>query len=192
MSSKSFTERQGQYLAFIDAYTRVHGRPPAETDLQRHFRRQPAIGAPDGAHVGTRRPHPPPARGGAQHRGVGGPRSLPVLRHPNPSNPLCRGTSASWHHGWRCRIEETAAALLTRPLLAIQQRLLASKRGEMVRGRSRTDICPSTVSRTLHSIWKQETVGRMLDVLAVWQPKAASLVCFDASTIRQDELACVS
>ncbi len=33
----SFTDKQGQYLAFIDAYTRVHGRPPAETDLQRHF-----------------------------------------------------------------------------------------------------------------------------------------------------------
>ena len=37
MSEKSFTDRQGQYLAFIDAYTRVHGRPPAETDMQRHF-----------------------------------------------------------------------------------------------------------------------------------------------------------
>src|SRR3569833_4444313 len=31
------TERQGRYLAFIDAYTRVNGRPPAEADLQRHF-----------------------------------------------------------------------------------------------------------------------------------------------------------
>jgi DNA-binding MarR family transcriptional regulator len=41
MSAKSFTERQGQYLAFIDAYTRVHGRPPAEIDLQRHFRVSP-------------------------------------------------------------------------------------------------------------------------------------------------------
>ena len=33
----SFTDKQGQYLAFIDAYTRVHGRPPSEADLQRHF-----------------------------------------------------------------------------------------------------------------------------------------------------------
>src|SRR4051812_12960677 len=41
MSAKSFTERQGQYLAFIDAYTRVHGRPPAETDMQRHFQLTP-------------------------------------------------------------------------------------------------------------------------------------------------------
>ncbi len=37
----SFTDRQGQYLAFIDAYTRVNGRPLAETDMQRHFRVSP-------------------------------------------------------------------------------------------------------------------------------------------------------
>jgi len=30
-----FTEKQGQYLAFIHAYTLVLGRPPAEADLQR-------------------------------------------------------------------------------------------------------------------------------------------------------------
>jgi len=33
----TFTLKQGQYLAFIYAYTRVLGRPPAEADLQRHF-----------------------------------------------------------------------------------------------------------------------------------------------------------
>jgi DNA-binding MarR family transcriptional regulator len=33
----SFTDKQGQYLAFIDAYTRVHGHAPAEADMQRHF-----------------------------------------------------------------------------------------------------------------------------------------------------------
>ena len=36
-TGSSFTNKQGQYLAFIDAYTRVNGRPPAEADLQRHF-----------------------------------------------------------------------------------------------------------------------------------------------------------
>jgi SOS-response transcriptional repressor LexA len=36
-TAPGFTGRQGQYLAFIDAYTRVSGRPPAEADLQRHF-----------------------------------------------------------------------------------------------------------------------------------------------------------
>ena len=37
----SFTQKQGQYLAFIDAYTRIHRRPPAEHELQRHFRVSP-------------------------------------------------------------------------------------------------------------------------------------------------------
>ena len=36
-----YTERQGQYLAFIYAYTRIAGRPPAETDMQRHFQVTP-------------------------------------------------------------------------------------------------------------------------------------------------------
>ncbi len=33
----SFTAKQGQYLAFIYAYTRVLGCPPAEADIQRYF-----------------------------------------------------------------------------------------------------------------------------------------------------------
>jgi DNA-binding MarR family transcriptional regulator len=33
-----FTARQGQYLAFIHAYTLVNGRPPAEADMMRFFR----------------------------------------------------------------------------------------------------------------------------------------------------------
>ena len=37
----SFTPKQGQYLAFIYAYTRVQGRPPAEAELQRYFRVSP-------------------------------------------------------------------------------------------------------------------------------------------------------
>ena len=36
-----FTEKQGQYLAFIHAYTLVNGRPPAEADLERFFRVTP-------------------------------------------------------------------------------------------------------------------------------------------------------
>jgi len=32
-----FTQLQGQYLAFIFAYTKVNRRPPAQADLQRHF-----------------------------------------------------------------------------------------------------------------------------------------------------------
>ena len=33
----SFTPKQGQYLAFILAYTRLNRRPPAEADMQRYF-----------------------------------------------------------------------------------------------------------------------------------------------------------
>ena len=32
-----FTERQGQYLAFIHAYTKIHRHPPAQADLGRYF-----------------------------------------------------------------------------------------------------------------------------------------------------------
>ena len=37
----SFTAKQGQYLALFHAYTLVLGCPPAEADLQRHFRVTP-------------------------------------------------------------------------------------------------------------------------------------------------------
>jgi Mn-dependent DtxR family transcriptional regulator len=36
-----FTPKQGQYLAFIYAYTQVHGRAPAEADMQRKFQVSP-------------------------------------------------------------------------------------------------------------------------------------------------------
>jgi hypothetical protein len=36
-ASYSFTPKQGQYLAFIYNYTQIHGRPPAEADLQQFF-----------------------------------------------------------------------------------------------------------------------------------------------------------
>ena len=32
-----FTDAQGQYLAFIYAYAKIHRRPPAEADIQRFF-----------------------------------------------------------------------------------------------------------------------------------------------------------
>lgn len=35
--AETLTAKQGQYLAYIYAYTIVMGRPPAEADLQRHF-----------------------------------------------------------------------------------------------------------------------------------------------------------
>jgi DNA-binding MarR family transcriptional regulator len=39
--AKPFTQKQGQYLAFIYAYTRLHRRPPAEIDMQRYFQVSP-------------------------------------------------------------------------------------------------------------------------------------------------------
>ena len=36
-----FTEKQGQYLAFIHAYTRLNQRYPAEADIQRYFEVSP-------------------------------------------------------------------------------------------------------------------------------------------------------
>ena len=37
----SFTEKQGQYLAFIGNYTTMHGCAPAEADFQRFFQTTP-------------------------------------------------------------------------------------------------------------------------------------------------------
>jgi Mn-dependent DtxR family transcriptional regulator len=39
--AKTFTPKQGQYLAFIHLYMRLHRRPPAETDIQQYFRVSP-------------------------------------------------------------------------------------------------------------------------------------------------------
>ena len=41
LSGQSFTEKQGQYLAFIYTYSCMFRRSPAETDMQRHFRVTP-------------------------------------------------------------------------------------------------------------------------------------------------------
>ena len=39
--AKTFTPKQGQYLAFIHLYMRLHRRPPAEADMQEYFRVSP-------------------------------------------------------------------------------------------------------------------------------------------------------
>ena len=36
-----FTPKQGQYLAYIYGYSRLHRRSPAEADMQRHFEVSP-------------------------------------------------------------------------------------------------------------------------------------------------------
>ena len=40
-SARTFSHTQGQYLAFIHAYTRLHRRPPAEADMREYFRVSP-------------------------------------------------------------------------------------------------------------------------------------------------------
>jgi Mn-dependent DtxR family transcriptional regulator len=40
-SAKTFTAKQGRYLAFVYLYTRLHRRPPAEADMQEYFRVSP-------------------------------------------------------------------------------------------------------------------------------------------------------
>ncbi|HEU5115716.1 MAG TPA: helix-turn-helix domain-containing protein [Isosphaeraceae bacterium] len=36
-----YTPKQGQYLAFIYYYTKIHGIPPAEADMQRYIQVSP-------------------------------------------------------------------------------------------------------------------------------------------------------
>lgn len=36
-ASTPFTEKQGQYLAFIHTYNMVNGQAPAEADMERYF-----------------------------------------------------------------------------------------------------------------------------------------------------------
>jgi len=72
-------------LAFIDAYTRVHGRAPAEADMQRHF----GV-TPPSVHqmvltlerAGLIRRQPGLAR---SIQVLVDPDRLPRLRHPKPS-----------------------------------------------------------------------------------------------------------
>ena len=80
----SFTDKQGQYLAFIDAYTRVHGRSPAETDMQRHFQVSPPcvhqmVLALERMGLIRRQPGIAPSI-----EVLVAPEHLPVLRHPQP------------------------------------------------------------------------------------------------------------
>jgi DNA-binding MarR family transcriptional regulator len=85
-----FTPRQGQYLAFIHAYTLVNGRPPAHVDIQRFFRLTPPT---------VHQMLLTLEKAGLISRKAGVPRSVAVLverdRLPrldppdfNPSNPL--------------------------------------------------------------------------------------------------------
>jgi len=37
LPGRRYTHKQGQYLAFIYYYTKIHGMAPAESEMQRYF-----------------------------------------------------------------------------------------------------------------------------------------------------------
>jgi DNA-binding MarR family transcriptional regulator len=78
-SAPRFTPKQGQYLAFINAYTLVLGRPPAEADLQRYFQV-----TPPSVHQMVLTLE----RAGLIHRQPGVARSIRVLLEPDALPPL--------------------------------------------------------------------------------------------------------
>jgi repressor LexA len=41
VTKKPYTDKQGQYLAFIYYYTKISGCAPAEVDMERYFRVTP-------------------------------------------------------------------------------------------------------------------------------------------------------
>ena len=89
------TPKQGQYLAFIDAYTRVNRRSPAEWEMQRHFGVTPPsvhqmILALERAGFIGANPEYRAASKSSSH-----PRTYLSCKPPsNRSKPLRRGTSA--------------------------------------------------------------------------------------------------
>ena len=66
----TFTEKEGQYLAFTYYYSKIHRRPPAEADMQYYFR----VTAP-AVHDMVLRLH----RKGLIDRQPGAPRTIRVL-----------------------------------------------------------------------------------------------------------------
>ena len=93
------TPTQGQYLAFIDAYTHVNLRPPAEADIQRRFGvTVPSVHqmvlALERAGLIRRQPGTPRKSRRSSHQKIS-----PSWKYPtNQSNPLCRGTSFGLRH----------------------------------------------------------------------------------------------
>jgi hypothetical protein len=68
-ADQGFTEKQGQYLAFIYTYSHMFRRPPAEADLQRHFQVSPPSVHQMIVTLERKRPHSPSTRCSPKHRG---------------------------------------------------------------------------------------------------------------------------
>jgi DNA-binding MarR family transcriptional regulator len=75
----SFTHKQGQYLAYIHTYTKLHRRPPAEADMQDFFRVTPPSVHSMIVQLEQR---------GFIRRRPGQPRSIEVLLSPEHLPPL--------------------------------------------------------------------------------------------------------
>ena len=73
-SGARFTEKQGHYLAFIYTYSHMFGRPPAETEIQRHF----GVSTPSVHQMIVTL-----ERNGLIRRQPGVPRSIEILLPPN-------------------------------------------------------------------------------------------------------------
>ena len=69
-STPRFTEKQGQYLAFIYTYALVNRRPPAEADMQTFFGVTPPSVHRMVVELETLRTDSPHAATGAKHRVV--------------------------------------------------------------------------------------------------------------------------
>ncbi len=84
MSERHFTDKQGQYLAFIYAYTEINRVPPSEVDMQRYF----GVSAPT-VHQMVKKLHASDliARTPGNARTIAtrvDPSELPILRRPRP------------------------------------------------------------------------------------------------------------
>src|SRR5271170_3415579 len=90
-----FTDKQGQYLAFIYAYSRIFRQPPAEADMQRHFQVSP----PSVYQMVLTL-----ERAALIRRTPGVARSIEILVEPEDLSVLAqgnRGEGFRWRLGWR-------------------------------------------------------------------------------------------
>ena len=108
----SFTSKQGQYLAFIDAYTRVHRR--AEHEMQRHF----GV-TPPSVHQMILTLE----RAGLIRRQPGIPRSIEVLVPPE----VCVPKTSSGLIWWQNRLPSASMIALFYLLLALSASACKSK-----------------------------------------------------------------
>ena len=93
------TPKQGQYLAFIHLYTRLHRRPPAETDMQQYMQQYFRVSPPSVHQMVLTLERRDPSEDSQEQLAASNcslfPNCCPNYfeRQFNQSKPLCRGTS---------------------------------------------------------------------------------------------------